>query len=79
MIRVFNDKKSIIHTLAGFVGYLLGFSVEMTIIFSFYQLIEVIDIKENYLDTFSDFIEYLAGVFLAMLVVFYGSLVCLTR
>ncbi len=67
-IKIYDDMKSIFHTLVGFVGVVSGFSVEATVLFAVYQLAELIDKKETHIDVLFDMVEYIVGIVIALLV-----------
>lgn len=68
LVRVFDDWKSLIHFILGFITY---FCVYVVVPYAVYQLVEVLYRKEPARNTIGDFLEYFTGIALARLVLWW--------
>lgn len=58
MLKIYDDKLSILHTIVAILSVLLNISIPATLIFIAYQFYE----KERWIEKRGDFVEWLIGL-----------------
>lgn len=69
MIKILDDMYSYIHIIFGFVSILLGISIESTLIFATFQLIDEDTVYEKLGDIIEFSIGVVAGAFTKLLII----------